>query len=360
VRAIRWILAAGLAAAGLGTAGSAAAQECPTRTFLGYGQMVYGDESIPSMRTLSTAEAIGTGTLDEPTSPDGCERSRTEVSVLRIEGIDPRLAVAVADRPGTIFVLGARCGGYAEDERLDCLLGTLAYGETIYSGARYPEEAEAPALTFGEGLGDGELAGEPAPVVELAGVAPAVAVGVVGRPGEAFVALGACPYEQFAADEERDDLSRCLEGPVWLVFDPVGGEVGATVTARADRALRPELEGATVALARLDVAADVVPDDLTRAVPIGALDGADLTFTVPELEQGIYEAVVTCDACAPAFGGRSVFPAGSLVVFEGDQGGGIPRWVAVLIGVMFLVLLAASAVLWRKGYRGRRSRPAGQ
>ncbi len=78
---------------------------------------------------------------------------------------------------------------------------------------------------------------------------------------------------------------------------------------------------------------------------------------MPDVAEGVYEAVVVCDGCASAFGGRTDFPAGSLVAFE--RGSQLGKVIALVIVALFIVLAVASIVLWRRGYAfKRRRRPA--
>jgi hypothetical protein len=257
------------------------------------------------------------------------------------------------------FILGARCAGYDEQERWRCLLEPLTFGQVRYTGSRYPSTpAPQGSLELGEPLGEGRIGGAVVTVTAIEGVDPVVAVGVDGRPSEAFVAADACPYEAFSNEEATNDLLRCLQGPVWLTFDPVGARPGDEVTARADRPLRPELAGATVALVRLSAVADALPEDLSSAVSVGTLsasgDGAaGLTFTIPELERGLYEAVVTCEGCAAEYAGQTSFPAGSLVVFE-KRGGSSARPFLLAMGALGFVVLPLAFIAWRRGWhRGR-------
>ncbi len=337
--------------AALALGSPAKAGTCPTATFLGYGHVVYAAEPIPSSVSLAPGAALGKGVLDAPISEDGCKRKQEHVSVLRIGELDPSVAVAAEGAPASIFVLGSRCSGYPAAERWTCLLQPLAFRGVSYTGARYPAGGK---LEPGATLGEARLGGRSVTAVELDGVDPAVAVGVDGRPGEAFVAPGVCPYERFAEDQALDNLRRCLQGPLWLVFDPPGAKAGKKIVARADRPVPTALAAAPVVLARLLVAADAVPADMTSAVPVGALaaDGT-LAFTVPDVEKGLYEAVVTCKACAQSSGGRSTFPLGSVLVIGKKAGSTSARVVSLAVGVLVLALGILSIVIWRKGRRGR-------
>ena len=227
-----------------------------------------------------------------------------------------------------------------------------------YTGTRYPLEPRPRGrLQLGDPVGRAQLGGETVTAARIDGVDPALAVGVRGSPREAFVAAGVCPYERFENSSARDDLLRCLQGPVWLFFDPLGGAVGTEIVATSDRPLRPELADATVSLVRLDVVADVVPADRSGAVPIGPLDST-MRLTLPDLPPGLYEAVVSCRRCAPLYGGRTVFPAGSLSLFEEQKGSNTVRIVSIGLGVAVFSLAIASVVVFLRGRR-RRSSEAG-
>jgi hypothetical protein len=344
-------------------AGPAAAQqqECPKRAFLEYDGLVYAGEQLPAAVRLPPGEALGSGTLDRPTDETGCKREQVEAQVLRLGDIDPKVAVGADGQTGTAFVLGARCAGFTESKYWDCLLSPLVFEDAEYTGTSFP--AEPPprgSLDLGDSLGEADLGGETVTVRAIEGVDPALAVAIEDDRSEAYLAPGVCPYEGFANDEAQNDLLRCLKGPVWLAFDPPGARVGDDVTARADRSLRSELSGATVELVRLRQAVDVLPQDLSGAVAVGSLTpsgdgGATLQFTIPELEQGVYEAVVTCPDCGPQYGGQTSFPAGSLLVLEAAQkGSSSARIVLLVVGGLAIVLVLFAIIAWRRGWhRGR-------
>jgi hypothetical protein len=180
---------------------------------------------------------------------------------------------------------------------------------------------------------------------------------VDGRPGEAFVAAGSCPYERFAGDEAEDDLLRCLQAPLWLIFElerPPAARSGEEITARADRSVADVVDGARLSLALRDGAADVVPDDLSGAIDLGTLSvgpdgGVSVPVTVPEVESGIYEAVLTCEACAEQFGGTR-FAAGSLAIVGDGGGSGGLRLVGIVIGALFFAAVILAVVAWRRGW----------
>jgi hypothetical protein len=337
---------------------ASAAPRCPTQTFLRFDRLVYAGEGLPASAAIGPGARLGSGTVDEPVEASGCRRRQESVQVRHAGGIDPRVAVTVEGRPDTIFVLGARCAGYRDQERWGCLLDPLDFGGRRYTGTRYPAEPRPQGtLQLGRALGPAQLGGETVTAGQIEGVDPALAVGVRGLPSEAFVAGGVCPYERFENRAARDDLLRCLRSPVWLFFDPLGGVVGTEIVATSDRPLRAELAGATVSLIRLGVVADIVPADRSGAVPIGPLDST-MRLTLPDLPPGLYEAVVSCRRCGPVYGGRTVFPAGSVSLFEKQEGSNTVRIVSIGLGVAVFALAIASVVVWWRGRR-RRSSEAG-
>jgi hypothetical protein len=355
------ILAVALAA--LLAPSPAFAEECPGAGLLLYDGAVYSELVLPAGRTVAPAESLGSGQLAfliREGEPSCDTRSR---AVSAIEGVRPDVAVAVADRP-SVFVLGARCAGFVGEDALDCVLAPLELDGRVYTGARQTGNE----LSRGATIGDASLGGETVTAVALAGVDPDVALAVDGHPTEVFVAAGSCPYERPAATAADDDLARCIKAPIWFVFDlerPPAARVGERVTARADRPVEGVVEGATVSLAKLATPADVVPADLADAVEIGVVDvGADgavtLPITAPDLPTGVYEAVLTCEQCADAFGGQTMFAAGSLAIL-GDSGGGSgPRVIGIVLGALLIILAVGAVVAWRKRWwrpfgKGRRA-----
>ena len=55
---------------------SASAASCPTETFLDFNHLAYVAVSAPSSVPLNPGAAVGAGTIDEPTSSNGCRRAR--------------------------------------------------------------------------------------------------------------------------------------------------------------------------------------------------------------------------------------------------------------------------------------------
>ena len=360
-------LAPVLACAWLALASSAAAQDCPTASFVIYEHLAYVEEAVPGSVTLERGDQLGEAELDTAGDDDPCKRTRSSATAVRIGGVDPKVAIAVAGRPDVAFVVGAACSGYEGAERWRCLLEPLVFEGVSYTGVRYPGSDPEDAVPLGDALGDARLADEQVTAATIAGVDPRVAVGVEGRPGEVFVAPGVCPYERFAVEGAINDLMRCLRSPLWLVLDPPGGVTGTEVTAIGDREAVPELATATVALAPITVEGESVQADFAAAVEVGALgdgpgDRPQLEFAIPELEPGPYEAIITCEECAASFGGETIFPAGLFRVTaeaEAEESGGTSPFqiVGIVVGVLFLGLLVTSIVLWRKGFRvGRRRR----
>ena len=365
--ALRWLfplLAA--AAASLATPGTAAAADCPTTSFLRYGYLVYASMAVPSGISLPRGAALGSGVTDDPVEPrvddQKCGREQADVQILRLEGVDPQVAVAMSGRPGSVFVLGGRCNGFEGDAFWSCLTDPVELEGTTFTGVAYPPGADRRELPLGEAVGTVQLGGTAATAVAIDGVDPAVAIGIEGRPSEAYVAPGVCPYERFANEVAGDDLRRCLTGPVWLVFDPPGARVGDPMVAHTDRRVEGPAVGASILVVRARTTADVVPEGIGDGAEIAELPagpaGAEIPFDVPDVGEGVYEAVIVCDGCASSFAGRTAFPAGSLVAFE--RGSQLGKVIGMVIIALFIVLAVASIVLWRRGYGfKRRRRPTG-
>ena len=349
------VLALGTAVvAGLATGGPAHAAECPTQTFLSFDHLAYEGHALSASADITPGARLGTGSVDEPTDASGCKRRRSELTVNRAAGIEPRVALLVAGRPREIFVLGARCAQGGEVE-LRCLRRPLLFGGRRYTRTSYPAlPAPRRLVPLGAGLGRGVLGRRRLAVARIRGVDPSLAVGVRGRPSDAFVAGSVCPYERFANAAGTDDLLRCLRSPVWYTFDPPGAGEGSRVVARADRAIGAELGGATVSLVRLARVADVVPRDRSNSARIGR-PTETLAFDVPDLPAGLYEAVVTCPACAATHDGQTVFPAGSLLVAKKQETSLGIRVVSYALGLAAAALAVASVIVFAR----RRRRPNG-
>jgi hypothetical protein len=334
----------------------ASAATCPKQTFLSFGRYAYVAQPLPASAGIKAGATLGSGSLDEPTSADGCKRRRESVSVRRAGGIEARVAV-MAFGFRNIFVLGSRCEGFEGEEHWRCLLEPVVFDGRRYTGVRYPR-TPGPRGTVPHGrlLGRGEAGGSAVKVVRIPRVAASVAVAVAGRPNDAYVASGVCPYESFHNERARDDLRRCLVSPVWYAFDPPGAAAGDRIVGVADRPLPPELEGATVSLVRLAVATDAVPKNRAGSVSVGSVR-PELRLTVPDLRSGLYEAVVSCPGCAATYGGTTVFPAGSFLVGEPTEGSTGVQAVSIGLAAGTLVLAIASVVVWRRGRRRRAIEP---
>jgi hypothetical protein len=348
------VAAAAVAAALAWMAPESSAATCPKQTFLSFGGYAYVAQELPASTAIRAGATLGNGSLDEPTSADGCKRRRESVSVRKAGGIESRVAV-MAFGFRNIFVLGSRCDGFEGEEHWRCLQEPVVFDGRRYTGLRYPlSPGPRRTVAHGRPLGRAEAGGSAVSVVRIPRVPASVAVAVEGRPNDAYVASGVCPYESFENDRSRDDLRRCLESPVWFVFDPPGAIPGDRIVGVADRQLPAQLEGATVSLVRLAVATDSVPKNRVGSVPVGRVRPR-LRLTVPDLRAGLYEAVISCPGCAAAYGGKTVFPAGSFLVGEPAEGSTGVEAVSIGLAAGTLVLAAASLVVWRRGRRRRRA-----
>jgi hypothetical protein len=345
-------VAAAAVAAALAWMPEASAATCPKQTFLSFGPYAYVAQALPASAGIKAGATLGNGSLDEPTSADGCKRRRESVSVRKAGGIESRVAV-MAFGFRNIFVLGSRCDGFEGDEQWRCLLQPVVFEGRRYTGVRYPRTpGPRGTVAHGRRLGRAGSGGNAVTVARIPRVSASVAIAVAGRPNDAYVASGVCPYESFENESARDDLRRCLESPVWFVFDPPGAAAGDRIVGVADRPLPPELEGATVSLVRLQAATDAVPKNRAGSVPVGPVR-AKLRLIVPDLRAGLYEAVVSCPGCAASPGGKTVFAAGSFLVGEPTEGSTGVEAVSIGLAAGTLVLAVASVVVWRRGRRRR-------
>ena len=294
---------------------ASAASGCPTQTFLKYNHLAYAAVSIPSTVPVPSGSSAGAGTIDEPTSSNGCRRADKPVHVLRAGSLDPAVAALVAGRPRTIFVIGQRCAGFAGSSFWACLLTPLVFDGQQFTGTSYP--ARPPprkTVPLGPAIGTARYHGRRVTVHRIDGVDPSLAVGISGRPSEAFLSPRTCPYPGFSNIPTYDDLLRCLRAPVWFTFDPPGNDVGGTVVARSDRALSPAVTGASISIVKLPVVANIVPAHSGRLTGVGHVS-AQVDLRVPDVPAGVYEAVVSCARCASSGnGGGPLYPAGSFLI----------------------------------------------
>jgi hypothetical protein len=334
-----------------------AASKCPTETFLSFDHLAYAATSLPATARIEAGARLGPGIVDEPNEPSGCRRRRESLGVVRAAGIDPRVAVMVEGRRGTLFVLGARCAGYEGAEKWQCLLHPLAFGGRLYTGTRYPERPGPQGqVPLAQPLGEADLDGRTVTVLRIDGVPASLAVGVKGRPSDAFLAPGVCPYEGFENTPAEDDLLRCLRSPVWFTFDPPGGRAGDPVTARSDRPVVAELAGATISLVRLPRVADFVPSDRSSAVRVGA-PRSKFRLTLPDVPPGLYEAVVSCPQCASNDAGTNQFPAGSILITGKAKTSVGIQIVTYVLGILVLASVMVAALFFIRNRRRRAETP---
>jgi hypothetical protein len=341
-----------LAVAGaLGFSSSAAAATCPTASYLDYNHLAYAEVAVPAGVQLAAGQAVGSGALDHATSSNGCKRARQNVQVVSAGSIDPHVAVMVSGRPGTVFVIGQRCAGFTGSAYWDCLTKPLVWDGVQYTATSYPSTPPpVGTLSLGATLGTASYHGSRVTLRRIQGVDPTLAVGVSGQPSVAWVSPRTCPYSGFSNTPQYDNLLRCLRGPVWFTFDPPGNPSGAKVLATADRPVTGPVAGATISLARLPLQADYVPAK-AELVPVGHV-GSQVNLKLPDVDAGLYEAVVSCAQCSSTGAGSSgLYPAGSILVSAQSKG----STAAEIVNYVILALVVLAAGL---GYRARRRRRA--
>jgi hypothetical protein len=332
---------------------AAAAARCPTATFLAFDHLAYLSRQVPRSVRLAAGSPVGSGDVDEPASPDGCKRRRRSVQVSRAGPIEPRVAVMVDAQPRLVFVIGHRCEGSAGPAYWNCLLQPLVFEGRRFTAAGYPvTPAARKTVPLGNPIGTAKLDGATVTVRRIKGVDPSLAVGVSSRPSDAFLTASTCPYEGFSNTVAFDNLLRCLRSPVWFTFDPPGGEVGQRLVARSDRPPGPDVAGASISLVRLPLVADVVPRH-RGLVGVGHV-AAQLSFPVPDVPAGLYEAVVSCPRCASRVSGQSLYPAGSILVTAKPKSSLGIRIVSYALAAALAAAAIMAVRVWRRGRRLRR------
>jgi hypothetical protein len=338
----------------VGGSPASAASGCPTQTFLSFDHLGYAATSVPAAIRLPTGSGLGGGTVDEPTSADGCRRVQRTVQVQAAGSIQPPVAVLVRGRPRTLFVIGHRCEGYAGPSYWDCLLKPLVFHGRQFTGTSYPSTpARRKTLSLGATIGDARYRGHKVTVRRITGVSPSVAVGISGQPSAAFLSPRTCPYSGFSNSPQYDDLLRCLRSPVWFTFDPPGSQAGATVVARSDRRLSGPVTGASISLVRLPVVADFVPAHRRRLVPDGRV-GEQVSIRMPDVPAGLYEAVVSCPRCeSPSSAGTGLYPAGSILLTAKPKTSLGIKIVSYALPVAFVAAAILAFMTWRRRRRLR-------
>ncbi len=346
-----------LAVAGaLGFSSSAVAATCPTASYLDYNHLAYAEVAIPPGVQLPPGQAVGTGALDHATTSNGCKRARQNVQVLSAGSVDPHVAVVVSGRPGTAFVIGQRCAGFTGSAYWDCLTKPLVWDGVQYTATSYPSTPPpVGTLSLGAALGTASYHGSRVTLRRIQGVDPTLAVGISGQPSAAWVSPRTCPYSGFSNTPQYDNLLRCLGSPVWFTFDPPGNPAGAKVLAIADRPVTGPVAGATISLARLPLQADYVPAK-AELVAIGHV-GSQVNLKVPDVDAGLYEAVVSCAQCSTTgAGSNGLYPAGSILVAASSKS----STTALIVNYVILALVLFAVALGIRSRRRRRAQGLGR
>ncbi len=345
-----------IAGAIAGGSRASAASSCPTQTYLSYNHLAYAATAVPATVQISPGTRLGGGTVDEPTSANGCRRAQHSVQVQTTGSIDPRVAVLVRGRPRTLFVMGHRCEGFTGSAYWACLLRPLVYDGSQFTATSYPSTpAPRRKVPLGAEIGSAEYHGHKVAVHRIQGVSPSLAVAISEQPSTAFLSPRVCPYSGFSDSAEYDNLLRCLRSPVWFTFDPPGNQAGQTVVARSDRPVSPAVAGASISLVSLPVVADLVPPHHGRLIPVGHV-AARVTLRIPHLAAGLYEAVVSCPRCRPSGGDAGLYPGGSILVSAQPKTSLGIRIVSYALAAAVVAAMIMSFIMWR---RRRRLRAAG-
>jgi hypothetical protein len=329
---------------------AAAASSCPTLTFLNYGHLDYEATAVPSTVQVPAGATIGSGTIDEPTSSNGCHRSQSSAQVQAVGSIQPQVAVLVHTQPHLAFVIGHRCNGFTGSAYWNCLLHPIVFRGQQFTATSYPlTPAPRRTLPLGSAIGTAQYQGRQVTVRGIQGVDPSLAVGISGQPSTAFLSSRACPYSGFSNNPQYDNLLRCLRSPVWYTFDPPGNEGGQSVVGRSDRSLVPAVQGASLSLVRLPLVADYVPANHGNLVGVGQVSD-QVSIKLPDVPAGVYEAVVSCPRCGSG-GVAGLYPAGSILVTAQPKSNPIFQ----IISIALAALVVVAAILGFRTYRRRRA-----
>jgi hypothetical protein len=346
------VLSALLVVGAFASSPPARAASCPTQTFLEFNHLAYAAVRVPASASLAPGASVGGGTIDEPTSSNGCKRQTVSVTVRAAGSIDSHVAVFASGQPRIAFVIGARCVGFAGPAYWDCLAQPLLFDGHQFTATSYPTSpAPQKTLPLGTRLGTAQYHGRPVTVRRIDGVDPSVAVGISGQSSTAFLSPTTCPYSAFSNTAEFDSLLRCLQGPVWFTFDPPGTEAGGTVVARSDRPISSQVAGASISLVRVPVGADLVPADHGSLTTLAHVAG-QVNLQIPHLAPGLYETVVSCPGCASrSQTGATLFPAGSILVTAKPKSSPAVRIISYALALAVVIALILT-LRTRKSRRG--------
>lgn len=346
---ITLLVASGPAAA----APASAASGCPTQTFLIYNHLDYEATTIPSTVQVPVGSTLGSGTVDEPTSSNGCKRVQNSVHVQAAGSIQAPVAVRVQGRPSLLFVIGHRCDGFSGSAYWDCLLHPLVFQGQQFTASSYPlTPAPRRTLPLGPAIGTTQYQGHNVTVRRIQGVDPPLAVGISGQPSTAFLSPRVCPYSGFSNNAQYDNLLRCLRSPVWYTFDPPGNQVGQSIVGRSDRSPAAAAQGASLSLVRLPLVADYVPANHSTPVGVGQVSD-QVTIKIPDVPAGVYETVVSCPRCG-AGGVAGLYPVGSFLITGKPKSNPVFQIISIALAVLVVLTGLIAVRIYRRGKRAQR------
>ncbi len=97
-----------------------------------------------------------------------------------------------------------------------------------------------------------------------------------------------------------------------------------------------------------------MPSSLSGALEVGTINVGHRRQREPPdhgagLETGVYQAIVTCEACGTEYDGQTHFPAGSLAIVA-EEGSSGPRVLGIVIGALLFIAIIGSVIAWRRGW----------
>ena len=213
---------------------------------------------------------LGSGSLDEPTSADGCKRERDSVQVLTAGSLEPGVGVMVRAVREHSSSSGRRCDGLVGQPYWDCLLRAARLREPqLHADSAIPlRPSPRGEVPLGGSLGRAWMAGRSPSDASLASTLRWRSASPAGRATPSW-SPRSVPTRCSRADRLSTTCSDVCESPVWFTFDPPGGQVGETVVARGDRELGRRSTVRTSASSAVPIATDFVPTQSSAPAPVG-------------------------------------------------------------------------------------------
>ena len=140
-------------------------------------------------------------------SAAGTGEERKTIRVLRLKGVDPRIAIASANPGpgGGIYVVEGHCYGFSNADAVRrCIANPL-----LFEGRSYVRSRLSSALATDHRVGVATIGSQRVPVWKLTDLPVGYALAISQSPKEVYVEVNRCNLPSGAPDFEAD-LIRCL------------------------------------------------------------------------------------------------------------------------------------------------------